>query len=739
MEKKIDSQRSALARHSSKIVLSFIFLSVLTSVVGWASEVVTRDELTNKQRALWYYKIYSRTVSGQDYKDIQRFVEKAKDPRERIDGLVVMSRLQRVSLGNCEAALQILWPLALSAETFRQQAGKNNKIQSDPLSGGAPSCQEKWSNHDISLPAILEVARVFAATGKQEESRAVLKECKDRPSLSQANQALVAYAAGDCLMEMERFDEAVEMYSFAQRAISDLEKPYDQLTDELRIIRDSLRVAMDAAKAKADTEKYGPEYILYRQADWLRRFKNQPVMAYANFQKVIRDFPGTIYAEASAAYSIECLCDCASGLKGDLVGAVLKDSTKRVEEMTNSLIDMAKIGSANEIRERQSKLIDEQRAMMEVMQVIPELKGKSESLIVKKANEFISSKPLGVYRGEVMIALGNYYFEGENKLSESLAWYTKAISWYGDIARGGGVLDEFIVDSRIKEVSAPPLTMKSKDEWGNVSRNNVAAGDLINHMTCEWYSSQQILDAEVKVAAIKFIEGKIESAVLNLNAILKFDLEERRLHEMGLPNSYDRLVNGMRSGRLNATDTELNLFKNEAKFALIAAEIAYEMEDWEEAARLYAAVSLKYGDGLAKDAQSYLRFMRGSTLLMTGNEKEAVKEFQAVAEDQKCPTYPRAMWCLFNLSQFDRGRDSESISYLDKVIQRTQGSSYVQDFTYTKAEFLFLRNQIAESRILFTWLCKQKNCKPWMLMACKDYIEKIEAALVPTTAPPIGQ
>lgn len=107
MEKILGFQRGALARHSSRMIFSLILLSVLTSVGGWASEVVTRDELTNKQIALWYYKINSRTVSGQDYKDIQRYVEKAKDQRERIDGLVVMSRLQRVSLRNCEAALQI--------------------------------------------------------------------------------------------------------------------------------------------------------------------------------------------------------------------------------------------------------------------------------------------------------------------------------------------------------------------------------------------------------------------------------------------------------------------------------------------------------------------------------------------------------------------------------------------------------------------------------------------------------
>lgn len=737
MEKLLGSQRGLLDRHLSRMVISVIFLSFLMSVVGWTSEIAARDEATNKKIALWYYKINSRTISGQDYKDIQRFAEKSQDPRGRIDGLVVMSRFQRVSLGNCEVALQILRPLALNAETHLQQARKNNKSQSDQLSGGNLSRQENWNSEEIYFPAVLEIARIFASTGKQEESLAVLKACKDRPSLSQANQALMAYAAGDCLMEIGRLDEAIKMYGFAQGVILELENPYDQLTDQLRIIRNGLWAAMDAAKSKVDIEKYGPGYILYREADWLRRFGNQPVMAYANFQKVIREYPGTIYAEASAAYSIECLCDCASGLKGDLVGFALKDSAKRLEELTASLSDMAKIGSAKEIREGQIKLIDEQKTMIEILQVIPELKGKSEALILKKASEFISSKPFGVYRGEVMIALGDYYFEGENKLVESLTWYTKAISWYSDVGSGAGVSDVFSIDDRVKEITAPPLTMKSKDDWGNVSRSSIAAGDLINHRTCEWYSSQQMLDAKVKSGAIEFIEGKIEPAVLNLKAILKFDVEESHLHEMGLPNSYDRLVNGIRSGRLNATETELNLFKNESKVALIAAEIAYETEDWEKAGRLYAAVSLKYGCGLVKDAQLYLRFMRGSTLLMTGNEKEAEKEFQAVAEEYKCPTYTRAMWCLFNLSQFDKGRDSESISYLDNVIQRTQGSSCARDFTYTKAEFLFSRNKTSEAYILFKWICKQKNCKSWMLMACKDYIEKIEANSVST--PSVGQ
>lgn len=718
----------------------FIWLAIVCSnLATYATETEVpgtklREESTNRQVALWFDKISCRTICAEDYKHLEQFIEKAKDPRERIDGLIVMSRFQRVSLGNSEAALQILRHVALSAEILRQLPGKKIKLRGDQLFSGDISHPENWNSDDANFPAVLEVARILATMGKNEESLVVIKMCKDRPSLTLSNQALLAYAAGDCLMEMGRIDDAIGMYGFAQGAISDLEKPYDQLTDELKIIKIGLQKSMDIAKAKVDTEKYGPEYILYRQADRLRRFDNQPVLAYVDFQKIIRAYPNTIYAEAATAYSIECLCDCASGSKGDLVGIALKNLGKRADELTNSLRDMAKLGSTNEVINTVGKLINEQKTTMEMLGAIHELNSKSEPLILKMASVFISSKPLGVYRGEVMIALGDYYFEGENKTGEALTWYVKAISWYEDIARRG-VVDDVIVESRVKEISAPPLTMKSKDEWGNVSRSAIAAGGLINHRTCEWYSAQQMLDAKIKAAAIYFAEGNVESAVLFLKAIIKLDIEENRLHEMGLPNSYDRLINGMRSGRLNATETELGLFKNEAKIALIAAEVAYETENWVSAQRLYSAVTLKYGDSLSKNARLYLRFMRGSTLLMVGNEKEAEKEFQAVAEDPKSPTYPRAMWCLFNLSQFDRGRDGESISYLDKVI-RTQ-EAYAQDFTFTKAEFLFSRNRISDARVLFKGLSNQKNCKPWMLLACKNYIEKIESYSSPN--PPDGQ
>lgn len=683
---------------------------IILYITAISSPCIIAADVDQSQVTKWFQDIAGHVANSNDWREIQQYSNKP-NAEHAVEATLIRSRFLRCSLGQTTAALKLLIPLVWNGAP--PQVPESVDIV-------RLSSMKSWKEDSRVIPLVMEIARCYAELKDAKRTFCIFNTWKDQLESSRALQIYGADAMGDCLQLLGHFEEVTHHYEFVQQALNAESKDYP-LRADLLLILNLLPGKWAAVQNKIDIDAYGQAFVLYRIADRQRRFEGKPVFALAGLMKLRQQYPNTVFPEAASAYIVETLFDCA-GQKGNIREEAIKEVKCKLDQTIQNVSDLTKIGVTDEVRVKLAELVAEQKDLIEILQAIPDSGEKAANNALVMAKSFLSERPLGLYRGEIMIALGDYYLTSSSNVSEAIGWYNRAVQWYDDISHSDHLPEIFSVEQRVAKVSAPPLSMKRKDQWGNNFWSEPDLGALINHRTCPWYSSQQILDARTKRAVCNFMAGKVEKVAEDVEFLGKIDDEERQLRASDLPNSYDRLVNGMKNGRMMATKEELALFQGKTRGPLLLAELAYETEDWKRANTLYLELETRFSESLNPYAQLYLDFVIGSCQKILGHEDMGVKRNNRVTASINSPTWPRAMMTKFNELMYQPGKETDALAVLDTIVAQRPRTDAALQACFVKAEYFRAKGKINEARPIYQSLLATVTAPEWVRIASQRYL-----------------
>jgi hypothetical protein len=152
--------------------------------------------------------------------------------------------------------------------------------------------------------ACLEYARLVFKDDRRKAAQAFDHLAEDKRD-DQLYRVLAAEAAGDCLLEAHQPATALQAYDFAEK----VGRHEEYLRENPRAALALKRIAAAKAKARrlADIDKFGEDFLQYREAEKLRRQDKDCAKALPIYQEMVKRFPGTVFAEAAELYQSYCL------------------------------------------------------------------------------------------------------------------------------------------------------------------------------------------------------------------------------------------------------------------------------------------------------------------------------------------------------------------------------------------------------------------------------------------------
>lgn len=537
-----------------------------------------------------------------------------------------------------------------------------------------------WNLTSDNAPAAVEAAACLAAAGQMAEALSVINRVG--AGFADANRVRAAETAGDLNFDAASYARAVEFYDYgikylnaalgtenAEKRTADggYAKEYSEYEQALRA---RLARKRDAAQRRLEADRYGDDWALYRDATRAEWERHDPAAAWLLYQQLIKEYPDTVYAEAARCYGVKCLLALsvagarpakrAPGKKAaagtpppptpaEALAATLRAREQAAARAEKLLTAAAKAKVAKSVLAKLKDGLERRKQAIEELKSVP-TGDKALKRAEKDAAEFLAANRLGLYRGEVLYALGNHALEEEYDAEKADQWFAKAIDWFIEAKTADAELERFSVPGKAAEKATPPPTMHNHDIWGNMHWSFPKPGQLFNRRESNWYADYHRMMASTKRALTRFIMGDKEMAQKLIKVILEVDSAERALAEQGWPNSYGRLRDEFDDDRLFATKEELSHFKGKMKTRLMVADYYYEIEQFDKAHQLYREFDRDCGDQLDNAARAYLDMMLGLACQYEDKMEQAMKYFKAFDDVNgkyaHTPTWQRMQWVL---------------------------------------------------------------------------------------------
>ncbi len=240
-------------------------------------------------------------------KDLRELARLSK--KGDVNAAAVLAQFYGEFSGDLPAALQLLCPLFLDKNVsdgiLRLSADKKTKPEELLLRIPHASSWRK----EQSL-ACVAMARILAVSGKCAAAAAAF----DLVGMNTQGitQALAAEGVGDMNYLLKRWQESVGGYEFALKALGIMRarSEFDAEKDSVAVVEDRIRRKLAKAKKMWDSERYGPEFVAYREARGADLSGDHP-MAVLRYSQIEKDYPGTVYSEAAGLYGPVCLLELA--------------------------------------------------------------------------------------------------------------------------------------------------------------------------------------------------------------------------------------------------------------------------------------------------------------------------------------------------------------------------------------------------------------------------------------------
>ncbi len=371
-----------------------------------------------------------------------------------------------------------------------------------------------------------------------------------------------------------------------------------------------------------DIEKYGLDYVLYREAQMYRKADHPLAMDFTHVAAAFRlkepmanKVPGADYEKALESY------------------ALLIESFEK-----NPYAEAAKLYSAV------CKV-----HMGEADQAILDLK------------TFYKDNPDGLYRGEALKIIGDIYlFHKWDQLNAEEA-YKRSVNWLEAMETRGRVLETYLVPEESAKISKPPQKIKILTNEGKIKVVDIPSNALVNRTTSRWYQDTLWVDLQWRRGFLRIVEDDWEKAVVYFKKILTKDQVIKSAVNKRFYNPYDRFLIGKNQKSMIGREEQQKGLSGKAKVVILWGDFLFGIEEFENSYDIFLRIQ-SAAKQKGKDNE-YLRALLGEAVVAKYVEKLenkqdksklAMRLFEAVQDHPKSPSAPALLdHCARNVMNGD--------------------------------------------------------------------------------------
>jgi len=296
---------------------------------------------------------------------------------------------------------------------------------------------------------------------------------------------------------------------------------------------------------------------------------------------------------------------------------------------------------------------------------------KAAKLAVVNLEKFIEKNKFGLYRGEAMLTLGNFYLEQKVDVETALQHYLKCKEFLQD-AEKLETIKSFTIPQKALSVTSPPNSEKTFSGWNkNLVKVQIKPNMIINRNTCPWYIDSLKASCLKMISLCYFIQSNKEKAIHYIKSAIELEPYEKILLKADKPNSFSRLLNGYHKGWLRTPPEELNLFSDKLKTAVILGDFYYEIEDEEKCYTIRKNIFQKFYGNLTTKQEGSARCRLAEIMFRKGDKLEKIAKILKAFESGKfkaSPAFPKAMIALGNIYYMKKHLKDNFVSYLSSAI-----------------------------------------------------------------------
>ncbi len=476
---------------------------------------------------------------------------------------------------------------------------------------------ELWECYDVA-------ARAHAA--KDEHYRALVFYDWMAQHSEGIARTVAAAGCGKALEAMKRYSKALASYTFALKCCQRQPKEYRDVAMMRR-----LGAARNRMIRFREMDLYGEDFVLYREAETLRRSRRRHKEALDKYREIVERFPDGIYAEAAGLYGPLC--------------------------------------------------------QIELGETVEAERGLAA---------FIRANKHGLYRGEALLEMGRLALERRASAQQARRAFDALASWLDEAPKQDSFIEAFSVSDAARKLTTPPPAEKRVDFWGNIKKETIRSGQLVNRRSCGWYLD----DLREQCAAFRgflfFVAGKKKEALECYERLLDHDAQTRRLELGGIWNNYRRLKWGVEHGYLYAYPQELRLYAGRQRLAVLLGDFYYLTERFERAGKIYDAILSDRFGRLAARKRQYPQYASATCLYWTRGREAAFSAYMKVFDKQRRTfTQDRAAYCAGNISRETTHEEIKSKGR--ELLSDLISSNRASEWRY-KAWIVYARDLIAEGK-----------------------------------------
>ncbi|MHB1157745.1 MAG: tetratricopeptide repeat protein [Phycisphaerales bacterium] len=462
-----------------------------------------------------------------------------------------------------------------------------------------------------------------------------------------------AEATGRALTALKKYQDSIDAFKFAQSyARAQLANYLNE--SPLKELLAKVQQGLESAQRSLDLKEFGRAFVRFRDAEILRKQKQDYQAALAVYQEVI-DKNRKWYREESE----------------------IADPDSDAQQI---FAQLQQLPPTSEIR---NPFVEASRLYAGIC--LAELGRTAEA--VKTFRGFAEEEPrLGLYKGEAWLELGRIAIERQFNPQEAGKYLQKCDDWLAEVRQQERapqknaysiVLELPGVRKKATEQIKPPEEERRRDFWGNIKKNPIEPGELVNRKTCPWYLD----DLEEQCAKFRgflaFAGGNLPGATEQWNRIPKLDATNTDAGDLRTnPNDYHRLMFGVEHGYLYAYPQDLTLYEGRQKFAVLLGDFYYVTRQFDKAVEICGRLLQNNKDlgRLNLAQQDYVHYLCGSAIyrgkwkaMGDSGDLAIVEMEQVLAHKDKTMSEPRAMMTIANL-----GRRSRKPELRDRAMSMLQ-------------------------------------------------------------------
>lgn len=607
----------------------------------------------------------------------------------KVDGLraaVLIAGYHRLQAKKPAGGLDVLAKVVLESklrQSWQQQYAVFKKKRSSSELAAPDALTRPFTGIDVArlseihaLPMV-EVARCLADLGKVDQALLVIDGVGRH--FKWEGRVVAHEGFGDVMMKMGTFQKAAGRYKEALGLLRH-SKPTEGLSPWMKLTERAIQQKLGEAQRLIDLERYGAGYVAYRAAEQLRRGQNLRRVAALRHEALAADYPKTVYGEAGRAYSTLCLLSLA---RNPEISAAEKKWVASQQSQANRLNGLLARARSNQVPPARldmfSKKIQRIREDLAAVAKLPT--GTAAYTAARtKSNEALAENRLGLYRGEVLLAIADYVLDHQLDFKLASELYQKTWDWSELAPSADAKLADFSVPAKAQGVSKPKASNVKKSTLGKVERIEMPVGSIVNRRTCDWYLNDVRARTVMPLGFLAMYAGKSDLAKNWFLKVRSLDEKNRYHASRGEADDTERLLWAVENGYFFCYPEELKTYSGRIKQATMLAGFYYCTERNGNALKLCDRLQMNAFGKLHPRQRAYSHVLEGSIQLRLRGRQAAFNQFvQAVAHAPKNSyTHNRASLYAANAGYFLGGRQLQTAEKLRQaLVKRNNRNDWV--------------------------------------------------------------